>query len=134
MKALDGADLRHASLHRFNAPAGSLNQVKLQGADVVGDYTRAKLEGADLRADRLMGTFVEAQMTGVDLSGADIQMSDYRRAVLVNAKLINTIVYGTDLRGANLTGADVSGLRYGNTAKTDATTTCPNGRAGPCGW
>ncbi|NUO77058.1 MAG: pentapeptide repeat-containing protein [Lysobacter sp.] len=132
--ALDGADLRHASLYRFNAPDGSLNQVKLQGADVVGDYSRAKLEGADLRADRLMGSFVEAQMTGADLSGADIQMSDYRRAVLVNAKLINTLVYGTDLRGANLTGADVSGLRYGHTAKTDATTTCPNGRPGPCGW
>lgn len=131
---LDGADLRHASLYRFNAPDGSLNRVKLQGADVVGDYTRAKLEGADLRADRLMGTFVEARMTGADLSGADIQMSDYRRAVLVNAKLVNTLVYGTDLRGADLTGADVSGLRYGNTAKTDASTTCPNGKPGPCAW
>lgn len=131
---LDGADLRYASLYRFNAPDGSFVDAKLQGADIVGDYTRAKMHGADLRADRLMGTFVEAQLQGADLSGADIQMSDYRRANLIKAKLNNALVYGTDLRGADLTGADVQGLRYGNTAKTDATTTCPDGKPGPCAW
>lgn len=129
---LDRADLSHASLRHFKAPGGSLVQVKLRGADVHGDFTRARLQGANLRAHALSGTFVEAQMTGADLSGADIQMSDYRRAVLINAKLVGTTLYGTDLRGANLTGADMTGAHYLKQADTDSTTTCPNGKAGPC--
>ena len=128
---LDRSDLSYASLRNFKAPGGSLVQVKLRGANVHGDFTRARLQGADLRAYELAGKFVEAQMRGADLSDTYIS-GDCRRAVLIDAKLVGTTFGDTDLRGANLTGADVTGAHALNRTTTDSTTTCPNGKPGPC--
>lgn len=64
-----------------------------------------------------------------DLRGANLQGADLYKARLDNARLDSARFDGANLSGANLSGA--SGADLAN-ANTDETTTCPNGKKGPC--
>ncbi|MBZ5555633.1 MAG: pentapeptide repeat-containing protein [Acidobacteriia bacterium] len=81
---------------------------------------------------------------GCDLSNANLAAVQAPNAKLVNANLANANFYGGSLRGADLTGAMLDGANLEMVdltgavgavlggAKTDARTTCPNGKPGPC--
>lgn len=79
------------------------------------DLSGADLRGQDLRA---------ADLTGANLNGALLYKANLAAATLDRSDLRGADLRGTNLRGA--TGALLSG------AKTDATTICPAGTAGPC--
>ena len=79
------------------------------------DLSGADLRGADLRA---------ADLTSANLNGANLYKTNLTAAKLDGADLRNADMRGTNLRGA-------SGALFVNT-KTDNTTTCPAGTAGPC--
>jgi uncharacterized protein YjbI with pentapeptide repeats len=79
-------------------------------------------------------------LSGADLSGFGLPKSDLSGANLTGAKLYKATLTNANLTDANLTGADLTGANLSgatgavlSVAKTTATTTCPEGYAGPCG-
>lgn len=85
----------------------------------------AALEGADLTGANLF----EANLYFANLAKANLTNAQLGKANLRKARLKGAILTGADLTGADLhwaTDADFTG------AITTATTTCPNGAAGPC--
>lgn len=81
--------------------------------------------GCDLSGANLAGwTLPKANLTGANLTGASLYKAQLPQANLDGAELADA-----DLTGANLLGAHQANLRG---AKTDASTICPNGKAGPC--
>ena len=91
--------------------------------------------------DRLRAT---RNCAGCDLSGARLPGLAGARADFTNANLSGAFLYKANLSGASLTGAVLQGANLSSAnlsnavganlagAKTDATTVCPNGAAGPC--
>ena len=63
-----------------------------------------------------------------NLSGADLSGTNLTRATLDGANLSNASLDGADLSGATLVLADTTGTL------TNASTTCPDGTAGPCNF
>ena len=90
-----------------------------------------------------------ANLSGLISPGADLRNADLNYAVLYKVRLNKANLDGATLKGANLaganltgahlTGADLSGANLRGSigalladARTDATTTCPDGTNGPC--
>ena len=98
---LSGANLSYADLTSANL---SVDEVRLQDRKVP-DFT-GKNVWADVREPRptvLIGTiFIEATLTGADLSGAVLISADFDGANLTGAILYRADIYGTNLLGANL--------------------------------
>lgn len=87
-------------------------------------------KGADLRGvDLARASMAGAGLYGADLSNANLAGADLSKAVLSFADLKNTNLAGANLEGAVLSGAKDASLA---TAKTNDTTVCPDGQAGPC--
>lgn len=87
-------------------------------------------KGADLRGvDLARAAMTGAGFYGADLSNANLAGADLSKAVLSFADLTNTNLAGANLEGAVLSGAKDASLA---TAKTNDTTVCPDGQAGPC--
>lgn len=81
--------------------------------------------GCDLSGANLAGWVLpKTDLTGANLTGASLYKAQLSQATLDGAVLVDA-----DLTGANLLGARNANL---SGAKTDARTTCPNGKAGPC--
>jgi len=81
--------------------------------------------GCDLSGANLAGrSFELGDLTGANLSEAILYRANLRASVLTGATLTGADLKGADLR--NATGADLGG------AVTDASTTCPDGKRGPC--
>ena len=94
-----------------NLPGAALSAAKLAGVNLTG-------------ANLFEAVLYFTDLTGANLAGANLTKANLGKAQLKDA----------DLRGADLTGAD---LRYATDvnfdgAITTATTTCPDGSAGPC--
>ncbi len=87
-------------------------------------------KGADLRGvDLARASMAGAGLYGADLSNANLAGADLSKAVMSFADLKNTNLAGANLEGAVLSGAKDASLA---TAKTNDTTVCPDGQAGPC--
>lgn len=95
------------------------------------------LDGTSMRRSNLSN----ADLTGASLVGADLFKALLSHASLASSDLSGANLTSVDLTGANLTGANLSGTRLTNAvlidalldgAKTDTSTTCPNGTPGPC--
>ena len=78
-------------------------------------------------------------LSGADLSGWTLPKTDLHGANLSGAKLYKATLTEANLTGANLTNCDLTGANLLKAegadlanAKTDARTTCPNAKAGPC--
>lgn len=88
----------------------------LPGANLDGfNLNSANLRNANLSGSRLTWVnFDNANLGGADLSGADLNGANFNRA--------------------NLSGAVFFGAKWSKSQapRTNATTTCPNGRKGPC--
>ena len=88
-------------------------------------FRTGKCPGCDLQDANLSGlTAMNGDLKGADLRGAKAYKANLRFADLTNANLTGTDFTGADLK--KTIGAQLAG------ATTDATTTCPDGRAGPC--
>lgn len=85
----------------------------------------AKLEGANLKDAGLS----LANLYFADLKKANLTNASLRGANLQKAQLDEAVLTGADLDGANLTHA--TGANFAG-AITTASTTCPDGTAGPC--
>ncbi len=97
----------------------------------------APLDGTSMRRSNLS----KADLTGASLVGADLFKAVLNQASLAGANVAGANLTSVDLTGANLTGANLEGTRLTNAvlkdavldgARTDMTTTCPNGLPGPC--
>lgn len=85
-----------------------------------------------------------ADLTGVNLTGANmfeanLYFANLEKANLGGANLVNANLGKARLKDANLAGADLTGANLLaatdvnlDGATTTATTTCPDGAAGPC--
>lgn len=81
--------------------------------------------GCDLSGANLAGwTLPKTDLSGANLSGATLYKATLSQANLTGANLTDCDLSGANLLGA--LGADLAG------AKTNAGTTCPNAKAGPC--
>jgi uncharacterized protein YjbI with pentapeptide repeats len=76
-----------------------------------------------------------AQIIGVNLNRADLTGANLSGANLYRTTLHGAALKGAKFAGADLGGADLRDARDANLAgaRTNAQTTCPNGRSGPCG-
>ena len=150
---LKGADLRNADFSWTD-----LNGRSLKGANLAGaDFTMAFLHGANLSDTNLEGANlstaeVEHVRSGGITGSTDALPHGFTlirgylvgpEANLTKADLVGADLRGADLssaevKGANLVGADLTDARVMNVnfeeANTDETTTCPDGRPGPCGY
>lgn len=106
-----GANLKGVKLsdatRDFRAPSGTWGLSYLSHFRTYTDFTKATLEGSDLRRS----DFKEARFTGARLAGADLRQADLTDADLTNADLTNADLTGADLRGARLDGAKRRGAR-----------------------
>lgn len=81
--------------------------------------------GCDLSGENLAGFTLK----GSNLGNSNLTGANLYKASLVQANLTGTVLANADLSGANLLaaiGANLSG------ATTNAETTCPNAKKGPC--
>jgi len=109
--ACAGCDLSGADLMALHADAGDLSFSNMTGAELY----RSSLSGANLAGAVLVDANMRhAQLAGADMSGA--------------------VLSGADLSGANLSGANMSAVLTDTYTNTDASTTCPDGSAGPCNF
>ena len=76
----------------------------------------------------------DANLQGVRAEGGDLSNADLTNANLYRATLALANLTGANLNNTNLGGANLSGARGANLASaiTNAQTTCPNGKPGPC--
>ncbi|NJL01305.1 MAG: protein kinase [Spirulinaceae cyanobacterium SM2_1_0] len=110
------ADLASSIFHQ-----SKLRRTNLQGANLANaDFGRASLNQANLRNANLG----RAYLGGADLEGADLRGADLSHAYLSKANL-----RGANLCGANLTNAKIDEQQLA-IAKTNWSTTMPNGRGG----
>lgn len=110
-------DLREADLSWTD-----LEEIDLRGADLRG----AKLIGSQLRNSVISratnmkpGYFVDADLTGADLSdailsGADLSFSILQNASMHRVALLDMSLVLADLAGADLTDAFLGGTSFGN--------------------
>lgn len=144
---LSGADLSGATLRGVAAfdliacPAtlAAGHACRLQPA-----HGRHALLGAYLRLTTPSPSQVSANMQGADLSGIDMYRLvadgvDFTQADLGGSVLRYASLLGASLSGANLDGADLAyvSVDAGTSfvgAITSASTTCPDGAAGPCAF
>lgn len=78
-------------------------------------------------------------LTGANLFEANLYFANFEKANLGGANLVNANLSKARLKDANLAGADLTGanlfaatdVNFSGTTTT-ATTTCPDGAAGPC--
>lgn len=120
-----GASLKSAKLRSLTvfptvepdpADAPRFVDADLTDADIV-----ARLDGADFRGARLIGTRLgpqpaiwgsytpRAMLIGADFSAAELRGVDLRNAVMHFARFVNATVVDTTFRGADLSGADFTG-------------------------
>ncbi|MFN3360790.1 MAG: pentapeptide repeat-containing protein [Pseudanabaenaceae cyanobacterium] len=116
-----GRNLRSVVLKNANLENANLAQSDLSGSD---------LGGVNLRKANLQG----AKLEKTNLRGARLNLADLNGANLKGANLENAELSKTNFRGANLAGAKLGGRKWaqGNPPLSDKTTTCPNGKPGPC--
>jgi len=102
---------------------GDLSRARLQGADLRGCVlARADLRGADFKRAMMKHVVIEeadlrfADIALANLVSADAQGADFFRAILRAASL-----HGSVLRGASIRGADISfaGLSYADLRNAD---------------
>jgi len=118
---LSNLNLQEANLAGSIFHQSKLRRANLQGANLANaDFGRASLTQANLRNANLG----RAYLGGADLEGADLRGADLSHAYLSKANL-----RGANLCGANLTSAKVDEGQLGM-AKTNWSTTMPNGRGG----
>ncbi|HKU16456.1 MAG TPA: pentapeptide repeat-containing protein [Steroidobacteraceae bacterium] len=123
---LVNADLREATLFSSVVVRADLSGADLSNAQLMGNFERAKLEGANLThvrggadmRNQPMGlvrlVLVGARMHGArlaqaDLSRADLSYADLTRADLSGVNLTRAKLIGADLTGATLTDATLDG-------------------------
>ena len=104
-----------------------------------GSCPDCALEGANLSGQSLVGVILTgAQLYGTNFEGCDLTNADMTGANLGKATLQGSVLIGANLSGADLTGAIMGLVDPNGTAVdavvTDATTTCPDGQAGPCNF
>lgn len=116
---LAGVDMTNMNLTGFNLTGANLQP---SAGNHRTDLSFAHLDGAILAMAKMHLVYLnQADLTGANLLGA----------VITNANIAYGNWVGADLRGANLTGS--GGIGSGiNKATTDQTTTCTNGKPGPC--
>jgi uncharacterized protein YjbI with pentapeptide repeats len=96
------------------------------------DLSQAELRQAKFQNASLPGTrFVTSDLTGADFREASMGGSDLCGAVLRNVRFGGGKLLGADLRGTDLTGARELAQQQLQQARTDTSTTLPNGSRGP---
>ncbi len=103
----------------------------------VSDLARSSAGGR--KRDRRGADLVGAVLTGTNFRGATLRGAYLIGADLTDADLRDTDLLGTDLRGANLSGANLTGALFLlqsqlDSARGDARTVLPAGRAHPDHW
>lgn len=98
------------------------------GCDLSGAFLdTVDAQGGDMwNADMSNASLYRAVLDQADLSGADLSGANLTRATLNGADLSNTSLLSADLTDATFSLANTTGVL------TDASTTCPDGTAGPC--
>ncbi|MCS6959844.1 MAG: pentapeptide repeat-containing protein [Pseudanabaenaceae cyanobacterium SKYGB_i_bin29] len=119
-----------------NAQGKNLRSVVLKKANLENaNLARADLSGSDLGEVNLRKANLQgAKLERTNLKAARLNLANFNGASLTAANLENAELSKTDFRGANLAKAKLGGRRWaeGNPPLSDSTTTCPNGRPGPC--
>ena len=96
------------------------------------DLSNSDLNGAILKGAKAS----KSNFSGAGLYRADLSGGDYTDANFNGAKLQGANLNGTKLNRANFNGADLKGAKLGplglKGAVTTGTTTCPDGKKGPC--
>ena len=96
------------------------------------DFTKADLAGAKFtRADFGASQFDRTVLPDADFRHADLSGVDFSRSDLSNAHFGGAKLFAADLRAANLTGARELTAGQLTQARTDESTTLPNGSRGP---
>lgn len=154
---LEGANLRgtilvNADLRGTNIKGANLRGAKLNGAklELVNKKNLTKLDNRSLLMWQIVNqpkagrNLAGANLDGFNLDSANLRNANLSRAKLTwvnfeNANLNSANLAGADISGTNFTKANLKGAVFGGTKwdkqqapKTDATTTCPNGKKGPC--
>lgn len=145
-------DFAEADLSRSNFGTAKLDGSNLKGAKIGAQGTEkaAKFNAVTLLAWQIVNEPREGRnLSGQNLSGLNLSFTSLKRANLTNVKLNFADLTGTDLSGANLSsgqldgtnlsgaklnGINLTGVKFDKNKlpKTDAETTCPNSKKGPC--
>jgi uncharacterized protein YjbI with pentapeptide repeats len=154
---LEGANLRgtilvEADLRGANIKGANLRGAKLNGTkfELANKKNLTKLDERSLLMWQMVNQSKAGRyLSGANLDGFNLDSANLRNANLSRAKLTWVNFENANLSGANLAGADISGTNFvkanlkgavfGGTKwdkdrepKTDVSTTCPNGKKGPC--
>jgi uncharacterized protein YjbI with pentapeptide repeats len=106
--------------------AAAAMTVRGQNLDQVQQLVTTRVcPGCDLHN----ATIIDKNLNRANLKGANLSGANLYKTTLHNAQLKGANFAGAALFGADLTGATNANLAG---AKTDASTKCPNGNAGPC--
>ncbi|CAK0773018.1 secreted effector protein PipB2 [uncultured Gammaproteobacteria bacterium] len=114
--------MTHADLTLAEARGANFSQCLLTGARLV-DADFSPVVSVQNQANKWFTQFVDADLSGADLSGCRCPEAKFIRANLAGAVLRSANLRGADLSGANLRGADLTGcdLTGATVAKADFT-------------
>jgi uncharacterized protein YjbI with pentapeptide repeats len=146
------ADLAEADLTRSNFATAKMEGANLKDSKIGAQGTEAAtiFSPTTLLAWQIVNEpKSNRNLANQNLAGLNLSFTSLKKANLSDANLNFVDMTKTDLSGANLTGTQVNGANWtgANLAainlsnvvfdksklpKTDETTTCPNGKKGPC--
>ncbi len=143
--SLNGANLKGANLIGANLRAVDLknSKIELKGEQatkldpsdlLMWRIINRPLAGRNLSRQNLDGFFLStANLKKANLSEAKLAWVNFVNADLADANLSGADLTGTNFSGADLKGANLDGAKWAKFApKTSSTTTCINGKQGPC--
>jgi uncharacterized protein YjbI with pentapeptide repeats len=146
------ADLAEADLTRSNFATAKMEGANLKDSKIGAQGTEAATifspttllawqivnepkSNRNLANQNLAGLNLSfASLKKANLSNANLNFVDMTKTDLSGANLIGTQVNGANWTGANLAAINLSNVVFDKSKlpKTDETTTCPNGKKGPC--
>jgi hypothetical protein len=132
---LSGANLRGANLKDSKIELKGKQSTKLEPEDLLmWRIINQPIAGRNLSRQDLDGFFLgSAILKKANFTEAKLMWVNFVNADLAEAQLIGANITGVNLVGANLKGANFTGANWiKHEPKTDSTTTCPNGKKGPC--
>jgi uncharacterized protein YjbI with pentapeptide repeats len=136
---LSGLDLRRANFSGANLSGANLSETFLQRTDLVAanlsganlsraKATRADFSGSNMRGAQMPNAVLHyADLSWTNLTGANLSPIWAEGAYFGNAQIADANLIGAYLRNSDFTNADLA------SAKTDASTICPDEQPGPCG-
>jgi uncharacterized protein YjbI with pentapeptide repeats len=146
------ADLAEADLTRSNFATAKMEGANLKDSKIGAQGTESAtiFTPTNLLAWQIVNEpKSNRNLANQNLAGLNLSFTSLKKANLSNTNLNFVDMTNTDLSGANLTGSQVNGTNWSGAnlaainlsnvvfdksklPKTNETTTCPNGKKGPC--